>query len=94
MREGEPADELHGAEVRLDGAHHRLGEPLERRVEVPTVERPELRIRRCLELGEDARVIATGGLAPLIGKQTESIEHIDSDLTLSGLYLIHRRNVA
>lgn len=46
------------------------------------------------ELGDDARVIATGGLAPLIGKQTESIEHIDSDLTLSGLYLIHRRNLA
>ncbi|MBK6513400.1 MAG: type III pantothenate kinase [Polyangiaceae bacterium] len=46
------------------------------------------------ELGDDARVIATGGLAPLIGKQTESIEAVDSDLTLSGLYLIHKRNVS
>jgi type III pantothenate kinase len=50
-----------------------------------------VRLKR--ELGEDARVIATGGLAPLIGKQTESIELVDSDLTLTGLHLIHRRNM-
>ncbi len=46
------------------------------------------------ELGEQARVIATGGLASLIGKQTTSIEKVDSDLTLTGLYLIHQRNVS
>ncbi len=46
------------------------------------------------ELGDDPRVIATGGLAPLIGKQTESIEQVDSDLTLTGLYLIHKRNAS
>ncbi|NUP11393.1 MAG: type III pantothenate kinase [Polyangiaceae bacterium] len=46
------------------------------------------------ELGDDARVIATGGLAPLIGKETVSIEEVDGDLTLNGLYLIHKRNVA
>lgn len=43
------------------------------------------------ELGP-ARVIATGGLAGLIGKQTESIEHVDPDLTLTGLRLLHERN--
>jgi type III pantothenate kinase len=44
------------------------------------------------ELGP-SRVLATGGLAGLIGKQTESIEHVDADLTLTGLRLIHERNV-
>jgi type III pantothenate kinase len=43
------------------------------------------------ELGP-ARVIATGGLAGLIGKQTEAIEHVDADLTLTGLRLLHERN--
>jgi type III pantothenate kinase len=46
------------------------------------------------ELGEATRVIATGGLAPLICKQTESVEAIDNDLTLTGLWLIHERNIA
>jgi type III pantothenate kinase len=50
------------------------------------------RLRR--ELGEDARVIATGGLAGLIGKQTESIERVDHDLTLTGLWILHTRNAA
>jgi type III pantothenate kinase len=45
------------------------------------------------ELGDDARVVATGGLAGLIGKQTSSIEIVDSDLTLTGLHLIHQRNL-
>jgi type III pantothenate kinase len=43
------------------------------------------------ELGP-ARVIATGGLASLIGAQTSSIEHVDPDLTLTGLRLLHERN--
>jgi len=44
------------------------------------------------ELGP-SRVMATGGLAGLIGKQTESIEHVDADLTLTGLRLLHERNL-
>jgi type III pantothenate kinase len=44
------------------------------------------------ELGDGTRVIATGGLASLIGKQTESIEEVDHDLTLTGLRLLHERN--
>ena len=44
------------------------------------------------ELGEGTRVTATGGLASLIGKQTEAIEEVDHDLTLTGLRLIHERN--
>jgi type III pantothenate kinase len=44
------------------------------------------------ERGEAMEVIATGGLAPLVADATEVIAHIDPDLTLWGLRLIHRRN--
>jgi type III pantothenate kinase len=50
-------------------------------------------LRRMLEeLGEGTKVIATGGLASLIGKGTELIETVDPDLTLAGLRLIYERN--
>jgi type III pantothenate kinase len=48
------------------------------------------RIRK--ELGEDARVIATGGLAGLIASETETIERVEPFLTLEGLRLIYERN--
>ncbi|KKB35272.1 type III pantothenate kinase [Bacillus thermotolerans] len=38
-------------------------------------------------------VIATGGLAPLIGKEAESIDIVDPFLTLKGLCLIYKRNI-
>ncbi|WJY26712.1 MULTISPECIES: type III pantothenate kinase [Sporosarcina] len=41
---------------------------------------------------ENPTVIATGGLAPLIGKETEVIDVIDEFLTLKGLKLIYERN--
>ncbi|APR86463.1 Pantothenate kinase type III, CoaX-like protein [Minicystis rosea] len=44
------------------------------------------------ELGYPCRVIATGGLARLIAPQTDAIEHVDDDLTLTGLRLIFERN--
>ena len=44
------------------------------------------------ELGGSARVIATGGWAPLIGKETQVFDVIDADLTLKGLRLIHEMN--
>jgi type III pantothenate kinase len=44
------------------------------------------------ELGPDTRVVATGGLASLIGRGTNLIEVVDSDLTLEGLRLIYERN--
>ena len=44
------------------------------------------------ELGYPCRVVATGGLARLIAPQTEAIEEVDDDLTLTGLRLIYERN--
>lgn len=38
-------------------------------------------------------VIATGGLAPLIAKETTVIDVVDEYLTLKGLKLIHERNL-
>ena len=51
-------------------------------------------LRRMIEeLGGHARVVATGGLAPLIATGVELIEDIDDTLTLEGLRLIHERAV-
>ena len=38
-------------------------------------------------------VVATGGLAPLIVKETSIVDQIDPFLTLKGLYLIYQRNI-
>jgi type III pantothenate kinase len=43
------------------------------------------------ELGQAARVIATGGDAPLIGGVSRTVEVVDPTLTLRGLRLIERR---
>jgi type III pantothenate kinase len=44
------------------------------------------------ELGEEASVIATGGLAEHIVPHSETIDEVDDLLTLTGLRLIHERN--
>lgn len=44
------------------------------------------------ELGSRPRVIATGGLAPVIASASKFIEKIDTTLTLDGLRLIYERN--
>lgn len=41
------------------------------------------------ELGDDAKVIATGGLSTLISTKSETIQTIDRKLTLTGLKLIY-----
>lgn len=41
---------------------------------------------------KDPKVIATGGLANLIAKETDVIDHVDAFLTLKGLQLIYLRN--
>jgi len=43
------------------------------------------------ELGEPATVVATGGLADLIARHTETIATVDPDLTLRGIDMIMRR---
>ena len=44
------------------------------------------------ELGGNARVIATGGLAELIAAETDMIEVVEPDLALIGLRLIYQMN--
>ncbi len=44
------------------------------------------------ELSEDAKVIATGGLAELIAPETKTIREIEPDLTLKGLQLLYDLN--
>ena len=46
------------------------------------------------ELGENAKVIATGGQARLVAKGSKYIEHTDEFLTLTGLRLIWEKNQA
>jgi type III pantothenate kinase len=48
------------------------------------------RIRQ--ELGGKARVIATGGLAEIIAKETNIVDTVNPHLTLEGLRLIHEMN--
>jgi type III pantothenate kinase len=43
------------------------------------------------ELGHPAKVIATGGLADLFGKQTKVFDAIEPDLTIQGLSLLHEK---
>ncbi|OQB47156.1 MAG: Type III pantothenate kinase [Firmicutes bacterium ADurb.Bin153] len=44
--------------------------------------------------GNKTKVIATGGLAPLIASQTDTIDTVDPDITLKGLRIIYERNVS
>lgn len=48
------------------------------------------RIKR--EIGEEATVVATGGLAKTISKESEEIDIVDSMLTLDGLKILYDKN--
>ena len=49
-------------------------------------------IRRIKEIGEDATVVATGGLATMISKESDEIDKVDSLLTLDGLKILYDKN--
>ena len=44
------------------------------------------------EYGKPMTVVATGGLAHLFQPDLPAIDHVDPDLTMRGLMLIHARN--
>ena len=44
------------------------------------------------ELGGDAAVVATGGLATSVAPETDVIEYVDPELTLRGLRIVWERN--
>jgi type III pantothenate kinase len=44
------------------------------------------------EMGGDVTVIATGGLAAVVARESGTIERVEPDLTLEGLRLIYERN--
>ncbi len=43
------------------------------------------------EMGGAPTVVATGGLAPLVADVARSVQHVNPDLTLEGLRLLHER---
>ena len=57
---------------------------------VAQVEGMVARLRR--ELGDEAKVVATGGYARLIAAHTQAIQEVDDRLMLEGLRLIHELN--
>jgi type III pantothenate kinase len=50
--------------------------------------------RMAAELGFPVKIVATGGLAPLIATVSERIDLVDDQLTLEGLRIIYLRNRA
>jgi len=44
------------------------------------------------ELGQETKVIGTGGYAELISRETTAIDHVNPQLTLEGLRMIHALN--
>ncbi|TFH02378.1 MAG: type III pantothenate kinase [Calditrichales bacterium] len=70
------------------------GESMQSGIMFGSIELIEGMIRRIKkELGGKPKVIATGGLAYMIAKRTKSIDLVDENLNLEGIYQIYRQNI-
>lgn len=56
--------------------------------QVSTTEGIVARLKK--EIGGEAKVVATGGFAPMIAAHTDVLDHVEPDLTLKGIELISR----
>ena len=45
------------------------------------------------EMKQEMRVIATGGLAHMISRESKTIDKVDNFLTLTGLRVLYERNI-
>ena len=45
------------------------------------------------EMNQEIRVIATGGLAHMISRESKTIDKVDNFLTLTGLRVLYERNI-
>ena len=45
------------------------------------------------EMKQEMKVIATGGLARMISRESKTIEKVDNFLTLTGLRVLYERNL-
>ena len=50
------------------------------------------RIKEEMALGDDVKVIATGGMARLISEESKTIQRVDHYLTLEGLRILYEKN--
>lgn len=82
------------AAIDLIDPHHAIGRNTEEALQAGIVygeaDRADGLVRRVVEeLGYDAPVVATGGLAPLIAGHSRTITAVQPDLTLVGLRLVY-----
>ena len=81
------------AAIELTDPHQAIGTSTETAIQAGIVygeaDRVDGLVRRIFaQLGYEAPVVATGGLAPCVAELSATITHVDPELTLEGLRLI------
>ncbi len=87
-----PATRGHSQAPARAGDQHRQQRAVGSVLRIPGIDRRHSRAL-IAELGDDVTVVATGGLASLMGGGSKYIREIDDLLTLDGLRIIYERNL-